>query len=93
MDSARRSWHSSHMETERGHLVFESGEADVDCWINRDEQGRLRGRITHSVGHPHWNPIISLNPGPFILVMSNGRKLKVVLENLQGSFRGMGDFF
>jgi hypothetical protein len=28
-------------------------------------------------GHPDWHPIVSLNPGPFTLVMRDGRKLKV----------------
>jgi hypothetical protein len=52
-----------------------------------------RGRVYHAEGHPNWHPVTSLNPGPFTLVMEDGRKLKVILENLKGSVQGTGDFF
>lgn len=52
-----------------------------------------RGRISNTEGHPDWHPIISLQPGPFTLVMADRRKLKVTFEDLEGSVRGTGDFF
>lgn len=53
-----------------------------------------RGRVSHAKGHPDWHPIVTIHPaGPFTLVLSDGRKLKVSLRNLQGSFQGTGDFF
>jgi hypothetical protein len=52
-----------------------------------------RGRVSHAEGHPGWHPITSLHREPFILVMNDGHKLKVLLINSQGSVQGTGDFF
>jgi len=52
-----------------------------------------RGRVWHAEGHPNWHPIASLHSGPFTLVMSDGRKLKVFLKTADGMFQGTGDFF
>jgi hypothetical protein len=52
-----------------------------------------RGRVSHAEGHPDWHPITSLHPGPLTLVLSDGRKLKVILTTSQGSVQGTGDFF
>jgi hypothetical protein len=52
-----------------------------------------RGRVSHAEGHPDWHPIASLHAGPFTLVMSDERKLKVFMKTLQGDIQGTGDFF
>jgi len=91
----------------RGRLVFENNE-DTPIKYQIDEfqefvsdglggelptVRNIRGQVSHAEGHPDWHPILSLNPGPFTLVMTDERKLKVVLTSLQGSFRGTGGFF
>jgi hypothetical protein len=91
----------------QGKLIFENDQAAVVSYSIEEFQnfvpdgmgGRLattrniRGRVSHAEGHPDWHPITSQHPGPFTLVMSDGRKLKVVLRNSQGSVQGTGDFF
>jgi hypothetical protein len=52
-----------------------------------------RGRVLHAEGHPEWHPIVSLHPGTCTLVMEDGRKLRVIMRDLQGSVQGTGDFF
>lgn len=53
-----------------------------------------RGGVSHVEGHPDWHPIILTRaPGPFTLVLNDGRKLKVIMKNLQGSVQCSGDFF
>lgn len=52
-----------------------------------------RGRVSHAKGHPDWHPITSLHSQPFTLVMSDGRKLRVLMSTAQGSVQGTGDFF
>jgi hypothetical protein len=75
--------------TARGELVFEDNQAAT---VNYSLEER-RGRVSHAEGHPDWHPIIALNPGPFTLVLTDGRKLTVTLVNLRGDFQGTGDFF
>ena len=91
----------------QGKLILENDEAAaVNYWIDEFQEfvpegvgGQLptmpdrRGRVSHLEGHPDWHPITSLHPGPFTLVMSDGRKLKVRMTTLQGSVQGTGDFF
>jgi hypothetical protein len=36
---------------------------------------------------------VSLHPGPFTLVMGDGRKLKIFLEDSHGSVQATGGFF
>jgi hypothetical protein len=93
--------------TGEGKLIFERGqEATVNYSIEELQNfvsdgmgGQLpttrdrRGRVSHAEGHPDWHPITSLQPGPLTLVLSDGRKLKVILTTLQGSVQGTGDFF
>jgi hypothetical protein len=53
-----------------------------------------RGRVSHTEGHPDWHPIMTLHPqGPFTLMLSDGRKLKVFFRNLQSDIQASGDFF
>jgi hypothetical protein len=84
----------------QGKLIFQKGQAaSVNYQINEFQpltpggSPIRRGRVTHTEGHPLWHPITSLHPGPFVLAMSDGRKLKVFLKSLQGWIEGTGDFF
>jgi len=86
----------------QGKLIFENNEAEAVSYLIEEFQGYdrefptyldRRGRVSHAEGHPDWHPITALHSGPLTLVMSDGRKLKVFLEDLKGSFRAMGDFF
>jgi hypothetical protein len=52
-----------------------------------------RGRVNHVQVHPNWHPLVSVGPGPFTLVLEDGRKLKVIFASLDGSIQGTGDFF
>jgi hypothetical protein len=52
--------------------------------------GEWHGQVSHAEGHPHWHPLLG-HPGPFTLVMSDGRKLKVLLESPEGFFHGTDD--
>ncbi len=93
--------------TGQGQLVFENNEAasvvyEIDEFhelVSDGFSGQLpalrsrRGKISHAEGHPDWHPITSLQPGPFTLVMNDGRKLKVFLRTAQGSVQATGDFF
>jgi hypothetical protein len=90
-----------------GRLVFQNDQTaavnySIDEFQNFVLDGRggqlpttrdRRGRVSHAEGHPDWHPIASLHPGPFTLVMSDGRKLKVLMTTLQGSVQCTGDFF
>jgi hypothetical protein len=90
-----------------GKLIFEDDQAATVTYSIEEFQkfvpdgvgGQLpttrdrRGRVSHAEGHPDWHPITSLHTGPFTLVLSDGRKLKVVLTTSQGSVQGTGDFF
>jgi hypothetical protein len=72
--------------TEKGELIFNRDQiATVNYWAEEDASG-WHGRISHAEGHPDWHPVVSIHPGPFTLVMSDGRKLKVFLESLEGFF-------
>jgi hypothetical protein len=75
--------------TEEGTLIFNRTQtATVNYWAERDASGGWHGRVSNAEGHPDWNPVVGLQPGPFTLVMSDGRKLKVFLESLEGAFHG-----
>lgn len=86
-----------------GKLIFEESQpaAEVIYSIGEFQEydedvptvRNTRGRISHAVGHPHWNHMMTLFPGPFTLVLTDGRKLKVLMENLEGSVKGTGAFF
>jgi hypothetical protein len=74
---------------EEGNLIFNRTQtATVNYWAEKDASGEWHGRITNAEGYPNWHPIVSIHPGPFTLVMSDGRKLKVFLESLEGVFHG-----
>ena len=89
-----------------GKLIFEDGEtAAVNYLIEEFQQfvpdglgGQVptfrdrRGRVSHAEGHPDWHPIVPLSPAPLTLVLSDGRKLRVILRDTKGSFQGTGDF-
>jgi hypothetical protein len=78
--------------TEKGNLILGRGQtATVNYWAEQDASGGWHGRISHAEGHPDWHPIVALHPGPLTLVMSDGRKLKVFLDSLKGSFHGTDD--
>lgn len=53
----------------------------------------FRGRISHAGGNPSFHPLLSFQPGPFPLVLEDGRKLNVICESERGSIVGTGDFF
>jgi hypothetical protein len=75
--------------TEQGILIFNATQtATVNYWAEKDSSGEWHGRVSHAEGHPDWHPIVAAQPGPFTLVMSDGRKLKVFLDSLKGSFHG-----
>lgn len=69
-----------------GKLFFRNNEcAAVKCDFWQTESGGLRGTVLHAEGYPYWHPILSLHPpGPYRLVMSDGRSLKVTFRNLLG---------
>jgi hypothetical protein len=91
----------------QGHLIFEDNQATTVNYLLEEFQEfvpdglggelptvrHLRGRVTQAKGHPHWNPVAGLHAGPFTLVLDDGRKLKVFMENLEGSCRATGGFF
>ncbi len=91
----------------QGRLIFEDDEATTVTYqieeyqdfpfdgLGREMPGLRdrRGRVSHTIGHPNWHPITSLSPGPFTLVMNDGRKLKVFLRTSEGLIQGTGDFF
>ncbi len=52
-----------------------------------------RGTITHAEGHQHWHPIATLHTDPLTLILDDGRRLKVFLTDVQGSFKTEDDFF
>jgi hypothetical protein len=90
-----------------GRLIFADDQAALVTYLIEEFQnfvpdgrgGELattrdrRGQVSHAEGHPGWHPITSLQPGPFTLVISDGRKLKVLMTSLQGSVQATGDFF
>jgi hypothetical protein len=79
-------------ESEQGQLVFSHNQAvAVNYWAADCGADGWRGQVSHAEGHPDWHPIVAAHPGPFTLVMRDGRKLKVFLESLQGLFHGTGD--
>lgn len=72
-----------------GELIFNHDQiATVTYWAEEDGSGGWHGRASHAEGHPDWHPIVVLHPGPLTLAMSDGRKLKVLLESEKGFFRG-----
>jgi len=84
----------------QGKLILENNEAATVKYSFEEFQefdGEVptlrdrRGRVSHAAGHPDWHPMLSLHP--LTLVLTDGRKLKVILRNLQGDFQGTGDFF
>ena len=78
--------------TEEGRLIFESRQTTtVNYWAEKDASGRWHGQVSHAEGHPDWHPVVALHPGPFTLVMGDGRRLKVFLESLKGFFHGTED--
>jgi len=86
----------------RGKLHFGEDEAaevtyQIDEFVPDDAPASLirRGRVSHAVGDPSWHPIISLHPGPFVLVMTDHRerKLNVFFKDIAGSVVAWGDFF
>jgi hypothetical protein len=85
----------------QGKLIFQPNQEATVSYLIEEFQGYdgefptfrdTRGRISNE-GHPDWHPATGLHPGPFTLVMSDGRKLKVFLSDLHGSFKGTGEFF
>jgi hypothetical protein len=83
---------SMESETEEGNLIFDDGQTvSVDYWAEQDGSGGWHGRVSHAEGDPNWHPMVSVNRGPFTLAMCDGRKLKVFLELLKGSFHGAND--
>ena len=91
----------------QGQLIFEDNQAATVNYVIEEFQefasdgfgGQLpttrymRGQATHSEGHPHWHPMVPLHTGPLTLVLDDRRKLAVLIENSQGSFRATGGFF
>jgi hypothetical protein len=52
-----------------------------------------RGHVSHLEGSPDWHPITPLHHDPLTLVMSDGRKLKVLVMTDGGAIHATGDFF
>jgi hypothetical protein len=78
--------------TEEGRLIFESRQTStVNDWAEKDTSGRWHGQVSHAERHPDWHPVVALHPGPFTLVIGDGRRLKVFLESLKGFFHGTED--
>lgn len=85
-----------------GELILDNGESVPVSYQIDEFQGydgdvptlrNTRGRVVHTEGHRDWHPIVSLQPGPFTLVMEGGRKLRVLLITPEGDVRGTGGFF
>jgi hypothetical protein len=85
-----------------GQLILDNNEAVPVSYQIAEFQGydgdvltlrNTRGRVAHLEGHPDWHPITFLHPGPFTLVMSDRRKLKVLLITPEGDVQGTGGFF
>lgn len=85
-----------------GKLIFEDNSvAAVSYAINEYQEYdgqtptvRSRGgNVSPLEGYPAWHPITSLHPGPFTLVMEDGRKLKVLMRDLHGTVEATGEFF
>lgn len=66
----------------RGKLTFQTNIiADVEC--STDQYGRLW--VKHATGYPGWHPILLLHPpGPYRLVMDDGRESKIHFRSLDG---------
>jgi hypothetical protein len=93
--------------TGHGKLVFNGSEAtevsyqidEVQEFISDGVGVQLpalrsrRGRVSHVEGHPDWHPITLLQREALTLVMSDGRKLKVLMRDMDGSVQATGDFF
>lgn len=80
-----------------GKLIFEDDKAtpvtyEIDEFFSAGSARNWRGQVSHVEGHPDWHPLTSLNKGPYTLVLSDGRKLKVTLTDPKGSIRGTGEF-
>ncbi len=85
-----------------GKLIFEDNESatvrySINEFRNFTDSGLpttldRRGRVTNAEGHPAWHPII-LSRELRTLVLSDERKLKVLLTTSEGDFQAMGDFF
>lgn len=90
-----------------GKLIFDDNQvADVTYRIDEFQEsvsdgfgGQLptcrdrRGRVSHAIGHSDWHPIMSLHSGTCTLVIEDGRKLKVIMRDPQGSIQCTGEFF
>lgn len=65
-----------------GKLTFRPNEvADVVC--STDQYGRLW--VTHAIGYPGWTHMLLLHPpGPYRLVMDDGREARIYFRNLDG---------
>jgi|GEM_PF-3661145 hypothetical protein len=93
--------------TGQGKLVFDNNDsAEINYQLDEFQEfipdgagGELasfksmRGRVSHVKGHPAWHSVILLNPGPFTLEMTDGRKIKVLFEDAGGSIKTTGGFF
>ncbi len=87
----------------QGQLIFTSNESvPVVYSINEYHDfnldgllvgGDRRGRISHAEGHPAWHPLGLVEAGILTLIIEDGRKLKVMFANSEGSIQASGDFF
>jgi hypothetical protein len=86
-----------------GVLISEHGESvPVRYWIDEYQDFgpdgkpttslQRRGRLSNIPGHCATQAIASLQRGPFTLVLSDGRKLNVWLQDLNGSVQIVSDF-
>src|SRR5213594_1081349 len=90
----------------QGKLIFPNNEETTINYLIEEFQNSVpdgfggqvpttrdrRGRVSHAEGHPNWHPITPLHRDALTLVMSDGRKLKVILRTEQGDFQGTGEF-
>jgi hypothetical protein len=82
--------------TGNGEVITMRGAIRVAYYIREyhcDGRGGFSGRITNVEGHSSFHPIVPLSPDPYTLVMEDGRKLGVIVQDESGSLKGTGYFF
>jgi hypothetical protein len=91
----------------QGQLILNNNETvpvsyridEFQCYVSDGMGGEVptlrdtRGQVAQLKGRRDWHPIVSIQSEPFTLVMSDGRKLKVLLINSDGDVQGTGGFF
>jgi hypothetical protein len=86
---------AQYLSGDKGKAIFGPAKHEVcrvEYRIRKCGQG-WHGWVWHAEGHPYWHPIALLRSEPFILMLEDGRRLKVVLRTVQGVVEATGQFF